>query len=93
VDVLDPLQVKAKGMIPSELKKKYGKQICFSGGVDEQELLCRGSREDVEKAVKELLDVMMPGGGFFIGPTHNFQDDIPTENIVALYEAAKKWRG
>jgi uroporphyrinogen decarboxylase len=31
---------------------------------------------------------MAPGGGYFIGPTHNFQDDIPTENILAMYEAA-----
>ena len=35
--------------------------------------------------------VMAPGGGFFLGPTHNFQDDIPTENILAMYEAAKQW--
>ena len=31
------------------------------------------------------------GGGFFLGPTHNFQVDIPTANIVAMYEAAKEW--
>ena len=32
---------------------------------------------------------MAPGGGFFLGPTHNFQADIPTENVVAMYQAAK----
>jgi uroporphyrinogen-III decarboxylase len=37
---------------------------------------------------KHLLAV---GGGFFLGPTHNFQDDIPIENILAMYEAGKEW--
>lgn len=34
-----------------------------------------------------MISIMSPGGGYFLGPTHNFQDDIPTKNIVAMYEA------
>lgn len=90
VDVLDPLQVKAAGMIPAELKAEFGHRICFSGGVDEQELLPRGTPAQVKEAVRELLDVMAPDGGYFMGPTHNFQADIPTENILAMYEAARQ---
>ena len=92
VDVLDPVQVKARGMVPAELKREFGDRICFSGGVDEQELLPAGSPSQVREAVFELLDAMAPGGGFFIGPTHNLQVDIPTENILALYEAAHEWQ-
>ena len=92
VDVLDPLQVKAAGMDPGELKREYGRRICFSGGVDEQELLPQGSPAEVKAGVRQLLDSMAPSGGFFIGPTHNLQDDIPTANIVAMYEAAREWR-
>jgi uroporphyrinogen decarboxylase len=91
VDVLDPLQVQAGGMVPAELKAEFGERMVFSGGVDEQELLPRGSPADVRDAVHRLLDIMAPGGGFFLGPTHNFQDDVPTANIVALYEAAREW--
>jgi uroporphyrinogen decarboxylase len=82
------LQVKATGMVPAELKAEFGDRLCFSGGVDEQELLPAGSPEDVRRGVRELIDVMSPGGGFFLGPTHNLQPDIPTENIVAMYEEA-----
>lgn len=89
VDVLDPLQVKAEGMDPAELKAEFGARLCFSGGVDEQELLPRGTPAQVKRGVRNLIRVMAPGGGFFIGPTHNFQPDIPTKNIVALYEAAR----
>lgn len=86
VDVLDPLQVLAEGMVPAELKAAFGDRLVFSGGVDEQELLPRGSPHEVAKAVRELLEVMNRDGGFFLGPTHNFQPDIPTENILALYQ-------
>jgi len=79
-------------MVPGTLKQEYGKRICFSGGVDEQELLPKGSPVEVKAGVHQLLEVMVPGGGFFIGPTHNSQDDIPTENIVAMYEAAREWQ-
>lgn len=92
VDVLDPLQVKAQGMDPRGLKADFGPRLCFSGGVDEQELLPNGTPGDVERGVRDLLAIMAPGGGFFLGPTHNFQADIPTENIVAMYRAGREWR-
>ena len=92
VDALDPLQVRAAGMNPAELKRKYGNTMCFSGGVDEQELLREGTPDDVKSGVQQLLEIMAPDGGFFLGPTHNFQDDIPTANIVAMYEAAREWK-
>jgi len=90
VDVLDPLQVKAAGMSPAELKAEFGGRLCLSGGVDEQELLPRGTPDQVARAVGELIDVMAPDGGFILGPTHNFQADIPTENILAMYRAARE---
>ncbi|MBI9016906.1 MAG: uroporphyrinogen-III decarboxylase [Phycisphaerae bacterium] len=92
VEVLDPIQVSATDMIPAELKAEFGDKLCFSGGVDENELLTKGTPEQVKQGVKKLMDAMAPGGGFFVGPTHNFQDDIPTENIVAMYQAARTWK-
>ncbi len=89
VEVLDPVQVKAYRMDPAELKAEYGQKLCFSGGVDEQELLPHGTPKDVTAGVKQLLHDMSSGGGFFLGPTHNFQEDIPSENILAMYEAAR----
>ena len=92
VDVLDPVQVKAHRMIPAELKQEFLGRICFSGGVDEQELLRESTPLQVREAVYSLLNDMAFDGGFFIGPTHNFQVDIPTANIRAMYEAAAEWR-
>ncbi len=92
IDVLDPVQVRAAGMNPSELKYEYGEKISFSGGIDEQVLLREGSPADVRRGVRELIDAMGRDGGFFIGPTHNFQVDIPTGNIVAMYEEARTYK-
>ena len=92
VEVLDPIQVKADGMVPAELKAEFGQKLCFSGGVDEQELLPHGTPTEVKEGVRKLLNEMAGGGGFFMGPTHNLQVDIPTENVLAMYEAGLEWK-
>jgi uroporphyrinogen-III decarboxylase len=71
-----------------ELKKEYGDLITFSGGIDEQDLLPNGTPEMVVREVRKIIDIMAPGGGYFLGSTHNFQDDCPTENILAMYRTA-----
>ena len=78
-------------MEPKSLKEQFGDTLCFSGGVDEQQLLRKGTPGQVHEGVLQLLNDMARGGGFFVGPTHNLQDDIPTENIVAMYEAARNF--
>lgn len=55
------------------------------------ELLPYGTPEQIKEEVNRILSIMAPGGGYFPGPTHNFQTDCPTENIVAIYEAAKSY--
>jgi uroporphyrinogen decarboxylase len=91
VDVLDPIQVLADGMAPEDLKKDFGNQLTFSGGIDEQELLPNGKPKQVRENVIKILETLGAGGGYFLGPTHNFQEDIPTENIIAMYQAAADW--
>ncbi len=91
-DVLDPIQTRAAGMSPEGLKKDFGSRITFCGALDEELLLRRATPVRVKEGVKELLDVMAPGGGFILGPSHKFKVETPVENVVAMYEAAKEWR-
>ena len=53
--------------------------------------VARGTPEDVVRNVRETLAVMMPGGGYALAPTHQLQDNSPTENVVAMYGAAMKY--
>jgi uroporphyrinogen decarboxylase len=50
-----------------------------------------GSVSDVVKNVRDTLEVMMPGGGYCLAPTHALQDNSPTENVITMYDAAKKY--
>lgn len=88
VDVLNPIQAKAAGMEPESLKQEFGHAITFNGGIDTQELLPHGTVAEVREATKRLIDVVGKDGGLILAPSHVFQDDVPIENIVAVYETA-----
>ncbi|TCO02707.1 uroporphyrinogen decarboxylase family protein [Natronoflexus pectinivorans] len=91
-DVLDPIQTRAAGMSPEGLKKDFGSMITFCGALDEELLLRKATPARVKEGVKELLDIMAPGGGFFLGPSHKFKVETPVENVIAMYEAAREWK-
>ena len=91
-DVLDPIQTRATGMSPDGLKKDFGKLITFSGALDEELLLRQGTPKSVKEGVRDLLEIMAPGGGFILGPSHKLKVETPVENVIAMYEAAKKWK-
>jgi uroporphyrinogen decarboxylase len=93
VDLLEPIQTKAAGMDPSGLKKDFGRDICFYGGVDLQELLPNAAPKKVVDEVKRLIDVLGAGGGYILGPGHTYiQADTPIENILTMYETAFNYR-
>ena len=90
LDILDPIQPKATGMEPEELKNRFGDRLTLHGAVDEQELLPYGTPEDVRRTVKHLIRVVGKDGGYIVCPAHAIQPDTPVENVVALYEAANE---
>jgi uroporphyrinogen decarboxylase len=87
VDVLNPVQVTAAGMDPAWLKREYGRDLAFWGGVDMQHLLPHGSPDEVAAAVRALVGVLGAGGGFVLSAANNIQADTPPANIVAMAEA------
>jgi uroporphyrinogen decarboxylase len=86
VDVLDPLQAAAAGMDPAALKRDFGSRIALHGSIDTQYLLPQGSPQEVRQTTRRMIDLLGTGGGFILAPCHVLQTDIPTENILALYE-------
>ncbi len=89
IDILNPVQIAAKGMEPAELKGKFGKQLCFwGGGIDSQHVLPRATPEEIRAHVRRHLEAFMPGGGYVFNNVHNIQGDIPPENILAMFDAA-----
>ena len=90
VSAMDTLQPEAKDMQPEYLKKTFGDKLAFHGCISTAGPVAYGTVEEVEKSVKETLEIMMPGGGYMLAPTHQLQDNSPTENVLKMYEAAVK---
>lgn len=88
-DILNPVQVSARGMDTRRLKKEYGQDIVFwGGGVDTQHVLPFGRPEEVADEVKRRIDDLAPDGGFVFAAVHNIQALVPPQNIVAAFETA-----
>ncbi|MSS70932.1 MAG: hypothetical protein EXS64_05525 [Candidatus Latescibacteria bacterium] len=88
IRVVDTLQPEAKDMSPAYLKERFGDRLAFHGCISTAGPVARGTVQDTVQDVRETLAVMMPGGGYALAPTHQLQDNSPTENVVAMYEAA-----
>ncbi len=91
INVVDTLQPEAAKMQPAYLKKRFGGKLAFHGMISTAGPVAYGSVDDVVKSVRDTLDIMKPGGGYCLAPTHSLQSNSPTENVVAMYDAAKKF--
>jgi len=87
IDVVDTLQPEAANMSPEYLKKNFGGRLAFHGCISTAGSVAYGNVQNVIENVRETLAIMMPGGGYCMAPTHSLQDNSPTENVVAMYEA------
>jgi len=89
LDVLNPIQSRSPGMNALELKKEFGRDVSFMGGVDTMGLLPHGTAEEVKKGTMELIEGMTSdGGGYILAASHTVPPETPDENIFAMYEAA-----
>ena len=88
---VDTLQPEAKDMSPAYLKKTFGGRLAFHGCISTAGPVAYGSVDDVIGNCRQILEIMMPNGGYCFAPTHALQDNTPTENIVAMYEAVHKY--
>jgi len=88
IDIINPVQVSARGMDPSILKQRFGDRITFWGGIDTQDLLPHGRVDEVCKSVRQMMSILGEGGGYVLSAVHNIQADVPPENIVAMFDEA-----
>ena len=91
VDMWDPAPPSVAGNDHAWLKREYGRDLTFVGGIDHPNVLVGGSRPDVVDEVKRRIDLLAPGGGYILGPAQNMTEDIPLDNVLALYETALEY--
>jgi uroporphyrinogen decarboxylase len=92
VDILNPIQTSAGTMsdLPA-LKKRYGKNIAFCGGIDSHRILPFGTVEEVRDEVRRVMQILGPGGGCMIGAVHTVMNDVPAENVLAMVDAVEEF--
>jgi len=90
IDILNPVQISAANMEPERLMEDFGGRIVFwGGGCDTQEILPLGTPENIREHVRHNLEVFASGdGGYVFTQIHNIQQDVPVENVEAMFAAA-----
>jgi len=85
VSILNPTQTSAAEMSPEQLAG-YDK-ICYHGGIDLQEVLSHYKPDDVTRETERVIRILSPGGGYLCAPCHSLPEDVPVENILAMFRA------
>ncbi len=84
LDVLQSLQPEAMPIY--ELKKLYGKDLRFWGGLGTQRLLPMGTPDEIRSEVRRLRREMGAGGGYCFSSSKPIMKDVPVENAAAFIE-------
>ena len=91
VDILNPIQIDCPGMDVRELKAEFGKDlVLWGGGCDTHRILPFATPSEVQKHVREQVNILRQGGGFVFQQVHNILADVPPQNIVAMYDAVRE---
>ena len=90
VDILNPVQISAANMEPERLMNNFGGKIVFwGGGCDTQKVLPLGTPEEIREHVASNIKTFTAGtGGYVFNQVHNIQQNVPVENVEAMFEAA-----
>jgi uroporphyrinogen decarboxylase len=89
VDVIHPLEPLPATDLAA-VKEKFGEQVTFLGGIDISHAM-PGRREEVVAEAKRRIAQLAPGGGYILAPSNHLQADVPPENVVTLFEAARQF--
>ena len=76
--------------LPS-LKKRFGRNIVFCGGIDTHHILPHDSIEEVRREVQRVIQIFGPGWGCMICAVQTVMDDVPPENVLAMVDAVEEF--
>lgn len=89
IDILNPVQISAANMEPERLMREFKEKIVFwGGGCDTQKVLPLGTPQEIREHVRHNIEVFSQGGGYVFTQVHNIQQNVPVENVEAMFKAA-----
>ena len=95
-DYIDTVGIDAKhsfeeNIVPVvEAKRLYGDRLSLLGGVD-VDFLARADEQRIRAHVRHVLDVCVPGGGYFLGSGNWVTEYIPVESYIAMLDEARRY--
>jgi len=89
LDVLNPIQPEC--MDPAAIKRRYGDRLAFFGTIGTQTTFPFGSPEDMRQEIRQRIETVGKGGGLILAPSHMLEPDVPWQNILAFFEAAREF--
>jgi uroporphyrinogen decarboxylase len=91
LDGLHAVQPSCAGMDLATLKRDFGAKILFNGAIDSHHILIAGTPDLVRAKTRAVLDIMMPGGGYIAGASHDsILEETPLENVVAMFDTIRE---
>ena len=92
LDALHAVQPDCYGMELKTLKADFGDKILFNGAIDSHNILIDGTPETVRRETAEVLEIMMPGGGYVAGASHDtILEETPVENVVEMFDTIHRF--
>ncbi|MFH0965383.1 MAG: uroporphyrinogen decarboxylase family protein [Planctomycetota bacterium] len=88
LDILHPVQPEAMDVF--DLKRRFGRHLTLCGGLRTQDLLPRGTPDQVRAEVRRLKSDLGRDGGYILEPGITIQADVPLENILAMIDEARR---
>jgi len=90
VDVWETVQLHTLPIDAKTLKREFGKDITFFGGINTQSLPFKSPAE-VKAEVIETIEILGKNGGYICGPDHHIKPDVPLENVKMLFDTALEY--
>ncbi len=87
VDVFNPFQPEV--MDVEAVKKEYGEDITFFGGISTQRTLPYGAVSEVKEEVTRLIEKIGKNGGYIAAPAHDVPRDAKPQNVAAMIDVLK----
>lgn len=88
LDIINPVQISAAGMGPSELMQQYADRIIFYGGCyDSVKFPKTMDEEAVYQGVTDNLHILAHNNNYIFAGVHNLPGDMPEHHIRGFLQA------
>jgi uroporphyrinogen decarboxylase len=92
IDGVHAIQPSCYGMDLHGLKKDFGDRLLFNGCIDSQFVVIEGTPPYVKQETRKTLEIMMPGGGFIAGASHDYLlEETPLDNVLAMFDTIQEF--